>query len=244
MQIRIIIAISLIYSGILYGQYFLKEYKDIRLGMSREELQGTRPNAEPFGFEEETSDLLVEKVSVDEIKGTVMYGFDEDTLVSFMMGSESENLEDATDLLKGIFSNYSGYEILSVKPMDDGIIKFNTNKTYDSFLSIALPKDKSNQNKSVISYQVVDDEFSKRINLEEAFKSNGYDKAAFESFKARVAAFAEETLSDREDNDADAALRRLRPWLGLLFLFCALTGILVVIFRQSGAAARKRKPCR
>ena len=61
-------------------------YKDIRLGMSRKELQATRPNAEPFGFEEETSDLLVEKVSVDEIKGTVMYGFDEDTLVSFMMG--------------------------------------------------------------------------------------------------------------------------------------------------------------
>ena len=104
MKISIITAISLIYSGILYGQYFLKEYKDIRLGMSREELQATRPNAEPFGFEEETSDLLVEK-SVDEVKGTVMYGFDEDTLVSFMMGSEFENLEDAR-LLKEIFINY------------------------------------------------------------------------------------------------------------------------------------------
>ena len=191
MKISIITAISLIYSGILYGQYFLKEYKDIRLGMSREELQATRPNAEPFGFEEETSDLLVEKVSVDEVKGTVMYGFDEDTLVSFMMGSEFENLEDATGLLKEIFINYSGYEILSVKPMGDGIIKFNTNKTYDSFLSIALLKDKRNHNKFVISYQVVDDEFSKRINLEKTFKSNGFDEAAFESFKARVSAFAE-----------------------------------------------------
>ena len=47
----------------------------------------------------------------------------------------------------------------------------------------------------------MDDEFSKRINLEKTFKSNGFDEAAFESFKARVSAFAEKTLAEANEEE-------------------------------------------
>ena len=116
----------------------------------------------------------------------------------------------------------------------------------DIYIYLSLPIDWSMSRNSWIGHQVMDTNVAQEFESEiaKALDKKGYDEVAFESFKARVAAFAEKTLSDREDNDADASLRRLRPWLGLLFLFCALTGILVVIFRQSGAAARKRKPCR
>ena len=223
-----------------------KGYENIHLGMTREELRVARPNVTGLNlgldpYVENPSGALMEAHAADTSNKVpnemVIYAFEKTRLAAINFVYQERK---GSDLLKRNLYKL-GY-FAEIKE-NGTILWLLENRTE---IRLTLPLEWREVSVLPLSFQLVDAKFARNLNsyATKGVVESTQNETAFESFKARVAAFAEETLSDREDNDADAALRRLRPWLGLLFLFCALTGILVVIFRQSGAAARKRKPCR
>ena len=226
-------------------------YENIHLGMTREELRVARPNVTGLNlgldpYVEHPSGALTEsKPHMNESEVSeemIMYGFN-DTLLNSV--SYVKQLASGAKFLQNQLKKNGRYDEIRMSSTSRyGMIKWIIQD--EIYIYLSLPIDWSMSRNSWIGHQVMDTNVAQEFESEiaKALDKKGYDEVAFESFKARVAAFAEKTLSDREDNDADASLRRLRPWLGLLFLFCALTGILVFIFRESGAAAKKRKPCR